>query len=74
MNHNGIVFDRGGLFGISFYTTLYNELPDTNGHTEKDTYDRNSEVVDREKNKIRFGVLRSNEQFVGGHMEGLSKL
>ena len=74
MNQSGIAFDRGGLFGISFDTTLYTEFPGTHDHTAKDTYDRNSEVVDIQKNKIRYGDLGRNEQFFGGHMEGLSKL
>ena len=74
MNHSGIAFDRGVLFRSSLDTTLYTEFPDTIGHTEKDTYDHNSKVVHIQKNKKRFEVLESNEQFVGGHMEGLSKL
>ena len=74
VNRSGIAFDRGGLFGTSFDTTLYTEFPDTNCHRAKGTCDHNSEVVDMQKNKIRFGDLGSNEQFVGVHMEGLSKL
>ena len=73
MNQSGIAFDRGDLWDTSFDTTLYTELLDTNGHTEKDSCDRNSAVFDRVKNKIRFGDLGNNEQFFGGHTEGFSK-
>ena len=67
MNQSGIAFDRGDLLDTSFDTTLCTELLDTNGHTEKDSCDRKSAVFGRVKNKIRFGDLGSNEQFVGGH-------